>query len=136
MVARYPHLRYRWLLQASIGVCTLLVTSSANAQTQSDGDCFGGCSGAPSYFGTVPSAIGSSLCPYVNLVRWMAMALAIVLSIIAAKQAAHNEQGSRKWIQGGVLLLAAGFLANPAGWLTLLNLSWLLSLVQSYYSCS
>jgi hypothetical protein len=110
----------------------LLLTLLLQGQ-QVDGDCFGGCSGAPSFFGSVPSAIGAAFCQPVSVLRWVGMALALVLCMWASFKNAKSS--TPRWGISIVLVLMAGILANPRPLLKLVGFAWVNSIIATYYAC-
>jgi hypothetical protein len=100
---------------------------------QVDGDCFGGCAGAPSFFGSLPSTIGSAFCSPLSAVRWVAMALALVLCMWTAFR--NAKSATPRWGLSILLVLLAGVLANPRGLFALTGFAWLNSITSTYYRC-
>lgn len=100
---------------------------------QVDGDCFGGCAGSPSFFGSLPATIGSAFCSPLSIVRWLGMALALVLCMWTCYRNAKSM--SPRWGISALLVLTAGVLANPRPLLALAGLGWLNSIASTYYRC-
>ncbi len=133
-----PHLyRHGPLILRLVVLGSLVLAASSpsalHAQAnQSDGDCFGGCGADSTSLGSGLSAsISAAICPYASLIRFLAMAIAVLGSMHAAFRAAQGEH--RKWVYALVLLLTAGFLVGPRSWFSTLGLNWMINILDTYY---
>lgn len=126
----------RWWTSLATATLFALVTARVGAQTQVDGDCFGRprCSGSYSAFDAIAVSIAGELCPYTRLMSRIGMATAMALAIYAAYRGAQGDR--RKWKYAFVMMLLAGFLIDPRGWLRLLGVGWVNTLIARYFmSC-
>jgi hypothetical protein len=114
-------------------VVTLAFARVASAQGEGGraaGDTFGDTGPGP--FDQLVAEVRLMLCPYIKLICVIAAAIAVLRALHMMFKAARGGE-SKHWITALVLLLVAGFLIEPWGWLDLFGLSG--SLPTEFIDC-